>query len=260
MSRIKDLRLGFRHIREGFRYLWKHPRLWVYAFIPFLLSLLVFGVGVSIFADHFGTIHTYFTNWIGSLQLSETPNFLWKTANLFLWLIDQIIGIFIFLIGLLFISIFTYLVQMLIAAPFNDILSEKVETIEGGIPPPALSINQWIRGMLRTLLNEGKKALFLLMVPLLLLLITLLPFIGALFYTVAVTLFGIWDVGFNFVDLSLGRRQGSFKERLQFGKKHYWALTGLGTIFLIPFAPLFLQAPLVVGGTLLYLKLKDDLR
>ncbi len=257
MSRREQFRLGIRSLKEGFTFFWKHPRLWVYALLPFVISVILFAAFFSLFLQTFGDVTQWVLHWIGPLQIEHPESFWMKIANVLLWFVDQLFKLFLFLLGLILLSLVTYLAQMILAGPFNDVISEKVEVLRANFEPPPFRWSEFPKNLARTLLTELQKTVFFLFVPLVLFIINLAPLVGGVVYSIFVVFFGLWNIGFSYVDYPLSRRQMGLRGRLQFALKYKYALLGLGIPFFIPFAPLFLQSPLVIAGTLLYLQVQD---
>ena len=247
---------GLGYLKLGFTFLARNPRLWIYALVPFLLGILLFGIVFGIFLHHYDVVYNTLLHWVGPLGLKETPNFGWKILAALLWLLNQFLRLLIFLIGMILVSIFSTLALMIVSAPVNDLLSEKVETLLTGVSPPPFS---W-KYLLTTMSNEIKKAALMIVIPIALLVLNIIPVAGGVLYSMLIVLFGCWNIGFNFVDLSMARQRLTLGQRLKIAGRHRWMLIGFGIPFLIPFAPLFLQAPMVVGGTLLYQKEMKDAR
>ena len=106
--------------------------------------------------------------------------------------------------------------------------------------------------MIRIIKIESIKAIVLLVIPLVLFVLNIIPVVGAPIYVALTLIFGAWDLGFSYADLPMGRKITPLSERWRFAKENKWMLTGLGIGFAIPFFSLVFAAPLVVGGTLLY--------
>ena len=256
MSRREQFRLGLSSLKSGFTFFLKHPKLWFYALLPFVLSVILFASLFGLFLQSFGDVYQWFLHWIGPLTLEHPVNFWMKIANGALWFVNQLFKLFLFLLGLILLSLATYVIQMILASPFNDIISERVEILQANYEPPVFQWSQLAKNLTRTVVTELQKTLFFLSVPLMLLVVNLVPIVGGFAYSILVVFFGLWNIGFGYVDYPLSRRQIGIRARLQFALRHKYALLGLGLPFFIPFAPLFFQSPLVIGGTLLYLRLQ----
>src|SRR3990167_981233 len=126
MSRISDFRLGVTTLKEGFTFFWRRPRLWIYDVIPFFLAMIVFATFFGLFLDHFGNLFHWVFGFLGSMDIKEPTDIWMKTADGLFWILNQLLRLFLFLLGLVLLSLATYVFQMILAGPFNDRLSEKV--------------------------------------------------------------------------------------------------------------------------------------
>ena len=252
MSRISQFFLGLRQLFRGFGFLTKHPTLWPWVFIPFLISILLLALSWGLFIHYYPGFYQFLVTHVGLQTLPEAYGF-WATLGYAaLWVLKQILKLFLFLLGLIFLSLITFLIYLIVASPFFDILSEKVSTLAKGEEPLPFEWKHFFKSMGRTMLVETQKATLFLVVPLVLLVLNLIPAVGGFLYALATSLFGMWALGFISVDFPMGLKLLPFKQRFRFARHHKYSLIGFGVLFLIPFAPLLLQAAMVVGGTLLY--------
>lgn len=146
-------------------------------------------------------------------------------------------------------------VGMVVAAPFHDALSERVEkAMKGsrgsgarGVPAFVGSATRGVGFALRTLLWQ--LVWIVITLPFL-----LVPGVGFLpmFAVVA------WFSGLGFVDVPLARYDFRLRHRRAFIRRHRAAIFGLGVVmeilFLVPFLGLLLLPLGVIGGTLLFVE------
>lgn len=253
MRRIKDLRAGFRFLIRGFTFLLRNPRLWPWAVIPTIINLLLLAVMLGLFVHFYGEIYDWLSSHLG-LGGWEDPTAWWQMfLNWILWVVNLLFQIFIVLLSLIILLIVSYAASFIVAGPFNDLLSEKVEVIVTGEEEPPFTIKKFLSDLWRTIKVESLKALILLAIPVVLFVFSFIPVIGAPLYVFLTFVFGAWDLGFSYADLPFGRKARPFSERWEFAKRERWALIGLGSGFIIPFFALVFAPPMVVGGTLLYI-------
>ncbi len=147
---------------------------------------------------------------------------------------------------------FTF-VGMLVATPFNDILSEKLEMaitrgdFEGKIPLK-MTVNAFFISMYSTARFFFKQMVYsLICLPLL-----LIPGVGA----VLLFLVTSYYAGIGFLDIGMARNYLRYRHKMAAVRNHRWEVLGLGAamelMFLVPFAGLFVLPLGVAGGTLLY--------
>lgn len=257
MSTTKGVRDGFRAIARGFSLMAKHRRLMWYGVIPLVIQLILLAALLVYLYHHTGTLSGWVHYFLPDAAATH-PGFWGKVLGGIVWMIYQLIYLVLLVLGLLTACFATFLVGMVVAAPFNDLLSEWTEVILTGRPAPVFTWRQLVHGIIRSMLVELKKTGFLLAVPVVLLVLHLIPIVGSLVYLLGSTLFGIWATGMLFLDYPLGRRYLSFRERLRFAWRHRKAAMGLGVVFCIPGFLFFFSAPLVVAGTALYCKIAKE--
>ncbi len=251
---IASFSLGFKKFLAGFSFLLARPKLWWLAVVPLAISIVMFIVMVGAFFHYYADLHTWILSQMGHLHIDSLTAWWVYIVNALLWIVNGIISVLVVLVSVLLILIVFYAVTMIIASPFNDLLSERVEEIVTGKESPPFSLTRLIRETGHTMWVELLKGLLFLAVPLVMLILLVLPVVGGPLYLVVTILFGMWDLGFTYIDYPMGRQLMSFGERLRTAWRHKTALAGFGAIFIVPFASFFLIAPMTVGGTLLYLE------
>ncbi len=146
----------------------------------------------------------------------------------------------------------------ILAAPFNDLLSEEVERIatgQGGVP---FSIRVILRDLFRTIrLEIGKLALYLsVMIPLFVLQWAV-PGVGAILYSAFAFGFSALFFAVDYVDWPATRRGWRVRDRIAFARGHKFTMLGFGTcvwaFLFVPVLNLFFMPAAVAGGTLLFL-------
>jgi CysZ protein len=149
----------------------------------------------------------------------------------------------------------------LVAAPFNDLLSEEVEHLVLGTEGGKFSWKLLLRDTLRTIGLEALKwTLYAVVMGALFVLGLFIPVIGSAVSSVIGFSFTTLYLAVDFIDWPASRRDRDIRYRFEMLKEHFWAMFGFGTgVWLLLFVPLvnllFLPAA-VAGGTLLYLDLE----
>ena len=146
---------GLSYALRGMRFVYlQHPQLaryWVFPVLitGFALGAVFYGAG-SYYDDLGGAVWSLFpeswnevTGWVGGL------------LSALRWLIELIAGILITLLGLVLVLVFSSVV----AAPFNDALSEAVEHILTGESAPPFSFSRMLADIARTIRLELLKVL-----------------------------------------------------------------------------------------------------
>lgn len=257
MSRLSQFFLGTRKLKEGFGFLLRHPTLWVWVALPWLIAILVL-VGIwALFFNNFGDFYEFLFRQMGLAEGTRGEGFWAAVLYSGVWVLKQVVKVFLFLVSMILISFFGFIIYSIAAAPFLDLLAERVGALSGNAELPSFSFGRLFRSVKQSISVELKKAALFLAIPILLWVLNFIPVIGNVFYLVLTCFFGMWALGLSCVDYAMGHQLLPFAQRLRFCRRHKFALAGFGLPFLIPFAPLLLQAPMVVGGTLLYFDLKS---
>lgn len=258
MSRVSQFLLGLQFLPKGFGFLARHPSLWIWVLIPWLLGILILALSWGFFVHIYPGFYQFFLAHVGLQELVRSEGFWATLAFAGLWVLKQILKILIFLLGLILLSLLSFLVTLILAAPLLDLLAEKVGTLAQGLIPLPFAWGRFIKNVGKTMVVEGQKAALFLICPIPLLLLNFIPAVGGFLYTILTCLFGMWALGFVSIDYPMGHQLFDFKRRFQFARTFKYSLFGFGLPFLIPFAPLLLQALMVVGGTLLYHRLNES--
>lgn len=255
MSRVSQFFTGFKFLGRGFGFLLKHPSLWPLVIIPWIIAFLLLALSWGLFVHYYTDFYQFLLSHIGLQALPEAHGFLGSLSFAGLWIVKQFLKLLLFLLGLILLSLLTFVVYLILSAPFLDLLAEKVTKLSQGLSPTPFEWGRFFKSIGQSMWVETLKALLFLLVPILLLVLNLIPAVGGLLYAMLTGLFGMWALGFVSFDFPMGHQLFSFKKRLDEARHAKYYLLGFGIPFLIPFAPLLLQPPMVVGGTLLYHRL-----
>ncbi len=166
-----------------------------------------------------------------------------------------------FLIVLLTLVVVCAMLSTVIAAPFNDTLSEVIEQREAGVPIPPFRWSRLLRDAGRTVRLELLKLFcYLSVMGPLLLLSWLVPGVGQVLYVAFGGLFTAFYFALDYIDWPASRRGQGIRQRLILVRTRPWLLLGFGAavwlLMLIPFVNLWLMPAAVVGGTRLFLDLE----
>ena len=228
---------GFSYPFRAGHFLIRHPRLYLYVLIPFLINLVVFSLAVWLGLD-------FFNSTVESM-IPVGDAWYWSILYYFLWLIAV-------LATALMVFFLFAIVGNLIASPFNDILSEKTELIlTGQSRDEPFVLRVFLRESLHTLLDELLKISAFIAGMLVLLLLLLLPAIGPIFYSILSVLWTALFLVVEYTGYVFTRHQLLFKDQRQFIRQRKLASVGFGTgslcLLAIPFLQFF-TIPLGVIG------------
>jgi len=196
--------------------------LWRYVTVPGIISVLitflVVGLTITFAGDLGGYIISYYPWEMGKGILESIASFI--SALL-------LIGLVLF--------IFKYIV-MVVIAPFMGTLSEKIESILTGNPPPNVTLTQFINDIVRGLRIATRNIIReLIITGLLLLLNVILPVIGGIISAVLIFLTQAYYAGFGNMDYTLERKRFRVKDSVRFVRGNRGLAIGNGIVFLLIF-------------------------
>jgi CysZ protein len=198
-------RSGFGYFLFGVK-LTTTPGIRMYVFFPLLTNLLFIGSALYYLFSHA-------EQWVSQL-MEYIPGFL-SWLSYLIWPL--------LVLSVLFISMYFFSsLANIIAAPFNGLLSEKVEQLLDGQPPEQEGYLAFLRDIPRTLAREWRKIRYTLPKMMGLLILMLIPGIGQTVGPVIWFIFTSWmlaiqycdypfdnhKVGFNTMRSQLKRKQG----------------------------------------------------
>lgn len=229
---------GFFYPFRGGKFLSRHPRLWRYVLIPFLINLLVFSLAVYFGLDFFNQ------TVVGMIPTGEA--WYWVALSYLAWVVAVLLTM------ILVIFSFT-VVGNLIASPFNELLSERTEeTVMGTVRGEPFSL----AAMGRVMLDESKKMAVFILLMVLLLLLNLLPGFGTLLYSVLSILLTVFFLVIEYTGYIFGRKGQRFRDQRAFirGRRFMSFGFGVGVLCLlaIPLLQFFCIPFAVVGATLFW--------
>jgi CysZ protein len=251
---------GLSYALRGMRFVYfQHPELaryWVFPILITGVALLAVFYGAGSYYDDLGDAvwslfpqsWTEATGWIGGM-LSALH-----------WLIELIAGMVLALLGLVFVLV----LSSVVAAPFNDALSEAVEHISTGGSAPPFSVRQMLVDVVRTIRLELLKVLvYLAVVGPMFLASLLIPGLGSLISLVGFVLTAVY-LGIDYIDWPAARRNWSVGDRIAFTRRQLPAVAGFGmgvwVLLFIPLVNLLFMPAAVAGGTMLFLALAQEQR
>jgi CysZ protein len=194
--------------------------------------------------------------------LWETPtgDGFWAFVGRFFHVVlEWVVALVALVAGLVVLSLSTNV----LAAPFNDALSEAVERLVTGKPSVAFSLAVVVRDALRTVLLEiAKLALYVSVMGPLFVLSLLVPVLGPILYYVFGFFFTAGYFAIDYIDWPASRRDRGIRQRFGVLRRHWWPMLGFGTgvwLFLfVPLVNLLFMPAAVAGGTLLFLELDPE--
>lgn len=180
----------------------------------------------------------------------------------FLLVLRWVVRILLFFTMLLTGLTIVYSSTSIVAAPFNDALSERVEIIRKGLDPMPFSLRRLLGGLAMSLTLTAIRLFFYVAVMAVAFLLSLLlPAVGQALLAVFLLVFTWLYLTYDTMDWALARRELVFAERLGFIRRHLRPCLGLGLalwlVMSIPIVSLFLMPAGVAAGTLLASRLDE---
>jgi CysZ protein len=176
----------------------------------------------------------------------------WLSSYLPVWLawLGMVVWL-IFIVGFLAIIIFTFMtLANLVAAPFNSLLSEKVECYLTGVASQDTSLIQIIKEIPRVLARQLAVIFYYLPRAVALLILYFIPVIQAAASVISF-LFHAWSLSLTYMDYPMDNHKVSFYEMRQWLKQRRVMAFGFGIAILISsMVPVFnfVVMPAAVAG------------
>jgi CysZ protein len=243
---------GVSYALKGMRFVYfQHPRLARYWVFPILITgaalVAVFYAAGTLYDDLSGLVWDLFPeSW------DEATGFAGGVLAVLRWVLELIAGILLTLLGLVLVL----LLSSVVAAPFNDALSEAVERILTGQRPPPFSFKRMMADIFRTIRLEVVKVLvYAAVVGPMFLASFFIPGVGQVISLIGFALTAIY-LGVDYIDWPAARRDWSVRDRVAFARRQLAAIAGFGTgvwvLLFIPLINLFFMPAAVAGGTMLF--------
>lgn len=222
------------------------------AIVPFILTILVFVVGLATGLPFITGLVAPFTENIVSFVASL---FGMKPSSDFAVALSWLLPVLIWpslALALLYVLI---LLTRVVAAPFYSMLAERVLIERAGLEGGKFQLIPWARLTFRMTGVSVIKAFLFSIVALVLTVLSFIPGVGV------ITGFGfVLLIAYDISDYALEARQLGLSDRLAFFRRHFFAFLGLGLglslVFLIPGLNFFLLPASVVGAADLVRKLE----
>ncbi len=221
---------GFLDCFSGFGLLFK-PGVKRFVLIPLVINAVLFSLAAKLLSDQLDTwLEKLLPGWLGWLEWLIVPLF-WMTMALIVFYTFTIIA-------------------NLVAAPFNSLLSARIEAMLTGQKPEDINSDGFIRLMARTTKSEIQKILYAIKWFIPLIIITMIPVINiaAPFLWI---LFAAWFFALEYNDYPLANRGLFFEEVKTYNRKNRMRSLGLGSaVFILTSIPVvnFFAMPVAIAG------------
>jgi CysZ protein len=254
MRFVVDAARGFQLALQGVSFLGRHRVLWKWALLPTIVNIIVFAAAFALFLAFYADLYTLATGFLPRDPPQAWYAWLWVAPlRLLAWGIGLLL-----LVTALAVLFFAFLILgTMLAAPFLDILAQRVEALATGRTlQDQTTLLDAVRNIGLSILDELYKLGFFLAVHMTLLLLGLMPLLTP-FTVIAATLFTMLFLPLEYAGFAMDHRQLRFRQRRALIWRHRWLMLGFGAAafltLVIPFLNFICLAILVVGGTLLIL-------
>jgi len=218
---------------RGIRFALRHKGYLGLCAIPFALTLLLYGVGF----------------WVFAAQSDQILAAVWSPdaaaaglAGALAWVYAHVVKYVLYALAFLLMYFLFMVTANILAAPLYDHIAAKLLT-QAGVRRVGPQLSAW-----RLIIEEAKKAVFVMALPLVLMVI---PVLGQLLAPVAAAML----LALDFLDYPFCREEDRFALRLKTLARRPLLLLGFGLPLLIPFLNIALFPFAILGSTLLYLDL-----
>jgi CysZ protein len=251
----RDFFRGFAYAVTGFRLLRKYPELARYWLVPIVLTLLAL-------CASFALALRYYDDALALLWHPPDGSGGWASLEAALYWLARGVS---FVLTLAALGLCAVVLSTLLAAPFNDALSEAVEERETGRPSPPFSLRRVFKDTLRTVIIEAFKlfALASFLLPLAVL-GWLVPGVGHALYVAVAWLLTSFFFALDYIDWPAARRGIGVRQRLGLFSERPWLMLGFGAAvwgcLFVPVLNVAFMPIAVAGGTRLFLDLESELQ
>lgn len=245
--------LGF--VLRGMRFVYlQHPGLARYWLFPVVITAVaLFGVLYGVGSSYDSLAHAVWSLFPESW--SEATGWLGGLLTALRWLVGSIAVVLAILLGLVAVVV----LSSVVAAPFNDALSEAVERIVTGQAPLPFSLKRMLIDVGRAVRIEILKvSIYLAVVGPTFIASFFVPWLGPVMSLLGFALTAIY-LGVDYIDWPAARRDWSVADRVRFARRQLPAIAGFGTgvwaLLFVPVVNLLFMPAAVAGGTVLFLSL-----
>ncbi len=176
-----------------------------------------------------------------------------------IWLVLPLWYVFTLILRVLLLGlsmIFFVVVTLVVTAPFNSLLSERVEFQRLGTPEPSFEVGRTAKDILYAVKDLVLYLLLFVGVSLGLLLLNFVPLFGNVASAILGALFTWMLFALQFLDYPLARRYMKFGAKWKVVRRNLALSSGFGlavfVALLVPIAGMFLMPFACIGGTLMY--------
>ena len=210
---IGQLVLGLYDGLRGAAYLARHPRLWVWVIAPAILAAIIL---IMVVGSVLGMLSGPIAALAAYLPGSWADNVLKLIAGVVLAIAS--------------ISIFVSLAA-LIAAPFNEELSESIEEQETGVPGPKFRLVRFLIDLVVGIAHAVRRVtVYVIVMGTLLVVGVVVPVIGTAIATVLGAIATARFASYDGFDAVWARRRWRYRQKTAYLREHRWRTLGMGAV------------------------------
>ena len=202
-----------------------------FVLVPFIINIGLFSLAIKLLNDQLDIwLERLLPSWLHWLE----------------WLIWPLFAVAMFLIVFYTFTV----IANLVAAPFNSLLSARIEAMLTGQKPKDINSDHFIKLIIRTLRSEIQKILYAIKWFIPLIIITIIPVINIVAPFLWI-MFAVWFFALEYSDYPLANRGHFFEEIKSYNRKNRMRSLGLGSaIFILTSIPIvnFFAMPIAVAG------------
>lgn len=234
---------GGGYLLRGYRFVFReHPELLRLCLAPLLINLLLFVGGAAALVYYWNDIIA----WVWARPEGTLWQALWYVLYVFMAIIVLLMGYMLF-----------FALQGVLSAPFNDLISERVEKLAFGLEPLPFEWGRFTRGLATSLFNElRKQSVYLLGMGALLLIKVLVPVAGPLIFLIGGFVLSANFFCYDFMDFSMARREMPWSAKMALMRGNRMLTLGFGAALAgamaVPVLGSLTMPMAAVGGTLLF--------
>jgi len=255
--RLRDAADGLAIHAEGLRLLRRERSLWRLALVPFLIALAALLVTGALLFAYLDVVHAVATAWIPALEAGGWYTWLWiGPARALAFVVGLLLTAALMGLAL----VLAFLVANVLASPFLDALSRRVEAVvEGRVEEiEDAGVFGLIREGGRAMSEELRRLFFFALIQGVVLLLGLVVPGGQLLAPPVMVAITILFLPLDYASYTLDRRRVRFREKRRWIRRHRLAMIGFGAgafaTLVVPGLNFVALPALVVSGTLLALR------
>ena len=238
---------GAGYLGRGYRFVFsEHRELLQLCLIPLLINLVLFAGMAAGLVYYWGDI----IHWIWPQPQAWAWKILWYVLYVFMVAMVLLMGYVLF-----------FALQGILSAPFNDMISERVEQLAYGKALPPASAGRMARGVAVSLVHEARKqSIYVAGMGILLVIKLVVPVAGPVIFLVGGLLLSASFFCYDFMDFSMARRELSWTQKRKLLRANRFLTLGFGTAMAgamaVPILSSVSMPMAAVGGTLLFCDLE----